>query len=550
MNTSATPSVEAARPVIVVGAGPVGLSCAAFLARFDIPVLILERRTRRSTAPRAHAVNPRTLEIYRAFGLDVPRMIRASVSTFRGEDRDSIITERLTTRQLGVLPFEKHDDEFCPQPRINLAQPHLESILVDDVASLPNVELRVGHRVTALTDQGDRVVVEAIDETGAQHTIEADYVIACDGAKSAVRDLVGIQMAGDDDIQRCLTIHFEGSLRHLVGDRPAITYLTVATQPPGGFIAYDIDHTWSFVSYQAPEQTPNLEQARAIVIDAIGQEADIEIKQVVPWSMTGQVADRFRAGRVLLAGDAAHRFPPSGGLGLNTGVQDVHNLAWKIAAVRAGFADPALLDTYELERKAVAQLNTDASVANTGAAMKLLMLAPEASPTEIDEAVAGLFDNYNGLGTQLGFSYGPRGTAPRSVSEYDPRAEVGDRLPHAWCILAGNRASTLDLLDRSAFTLLAIEGSEGWASLPFVPGVPVTVRRLTGAMEIPASWYATAGLEHRGAILIRPDGHVLARANDDAVESVAALVRSLHEHLAGISLVDLTASGSLVGGAA
>jgi 2-polyprenyl-6-methoxyphenol hydroxylase-like FAD-dependent oxidoreductase len=332
------------RPVVVVGAGPVGLTCSLLLAKFEVPVVLVEQRPTRSTAPRAHVINPRSLEIYRAFKFDVNRMVAEAAAI--NDDQTSFFTDHLMGRQLGTLPFEVHDDSHTPTPRINLAQPRLEEILLDAVGEEPLVELRTGHRVTHLDYQSGSVMLEVQQADGELYQLEAEYVVACDGANSTIRDALGINMLGEQAVERCLTIHIEGSLRHLVEDRPGIIYWTVGATPPGVFIAYDIDQTWVFLSFLAPEKTPNFEVARQIVLDAIGQTADFEVRHVLPWTMTAQVAETYRSGRVFLMGDAAHRFPPSGGLGLNTGVQDAHNLAWKLAAVRNDQADPRILDTY------------------------------------------------------------------------------------------------------------------------------------------------------------------------------------------------------------
>lgn len=532
-------SINAAsnRPVVIAGAGPVGLTCAAILGRLGVNTVVLERRAVRSSAPRAHVVNPRSLEIFRALDFDVPAMLAAATSP--QEDRLSIVHERLTTRLLGTLPFEAQDDEFTPTPRINLAQPRLEELLFRDVRGQPRCDVRTGHRVVGVVNHPNRASVTAHSDADGEYELEADYVVACDGANSPIRQLLNVELSGDAYLQRCLTIHFEGSLRHLIGERPAMIYWSIGAQPPGVFLAYDIDRTWVYLSFLAPDTPPSLEEAHAIVTDGLGCEADFTIRHIMPWTMSAQVAEHYQVGRTFLAGDAAHRFPPSGGLGMNTGIQDVHNLAWKLHAVREGWATEELLKTYELERRAVAQINTDQSVTNTEAAIRLFTLDPDAPEEEIEAAVNGMYENFNSLAMQLGFSYGALAGPPRSVPDYGPRAAVGDRLPHAWCDVVGERRLTLDLLDPRAFTLMAGPGGAGWSRFPQLTAVPVTGVSLDSSPAIPRPWVDVTGLASRGAVLVRPDGHILGRAASDDPATLSHLARLLELHMKGEPLAAL-----------
>jgi 2,4-dichlorophenol 6-monooxygenase len=267
--------------------------------------------------------------------------------------------------------------------------------------------------------------------------------------------------------------------------------------------------------------------------------------------MTSLVADRYGAGRVFLVGDSAHRFPPAGGLGLNTGVQDAHNLAWKLAWVDGGRADAALLDTYETERRPIAQRNAEQSFVN---AMKILeaavalgleeadveaasarlaaSLATDAGRAELRGIVEAQRDHFDMLGMQLGFSYEegaivPDGAAPPApanpVSDFVPTGRPGARLPHAWI---GERRSLLDLLATDRCTLIVGRDGAAWldATDPSAMRILVEGRDF---VDVDGAWGRVAGMATDGAILVRPDQHVAWRAAGGVADPRAALAAAL-----------------------
>ena len=520
--------------VLVVGAGPVGLMTAIILARQGLRTTVIERFKTRHGAPKAHALNPRSLEICRSIGLDLEAMKQRATRTEDGGWVRFVTT--LAGEEIGVMPYERQDEqvrEVTPTPLINLAQPLFEDFLLEEVARSPLIELRRGVAWLGC-EQTEETVTSLLEdvETREQTRETTGYVVGADGAGSVVRRELGIGMVGDSSSQGFITIHFAANLRDVVGNRPGILYWIMQPPHTGVLIAYDIESRWCMLYPYDPSVTAREsftpELCRQILHHAIGSDDhEIEIKHVLPWALMSEVADRYRAGRVFLVGDAAHRFPPTGGLGLNTGLQDAHNLAWKIAAVEQGQASDELLDSYHTERHAVATTNASQSYKNAQRILKLQMalksddaddagallrrLRDPAAQADIQQQVANQREHFDSLALQLGFVYGSEGYEFADVSDFRPKLIVGGRMPHAWLERDGTVIPLLDLLDDRRFTLLvgshAGELNEGGLS----SGMHVKV--VTEGVDFvdPASslrrFMNLAGGE---AVLVRPDGHVAA----------------------------------------
>ncbi|HEY7086429.1 MAG TPA: FAD-dependent monooxygenase, partial [Hyphomicrobiaceae bacterium] len=284
-----------------------------------------------------------------------------------------------------------------------------------------------------------------------------------------------------------------------------------------------------------------LELARA----AVGMpDLPVELINIAFWTRTAQVAQRFQVGRVFLAGDAAHRFPPTGGFGANTGIQDVHNLAWKLAAVVRGWAHPRLLATYEEERRPIAQANTDFSVTNGhrwAAAQQAILSGDEA---RLASALKEQVKHLDSEGQDLGFCYGSGALVPEPTREplpldsqvYVPSAVPGARAPHVWlhpanpCAGAGApRLSTLDLFEHQ-FVLLSGPRDESWrraaqaAAQDF--GIPLSVYAIGPGGDFQSrerDWAQLYELDALGAVLVRPDGHVAWRSRGRSNDALALL---------------------------
>lgn len=528
-----SPVTSQARPVLIVGAGPVGLMMAILLARLGIRSVVVERRLpRQSSAPKAHVINPRSLEICRAAGLDVAEMYARG--TPRGEGQHVRFVQTLVGYEFGVLPLEVYDQaslDLTPTPLVNLAQPVFEDILERAADPLPEIEIRRGHTWSACRTL-DSAIESEVQTGDAAYRITSAYVIAADGANSAVREHLDVGMDGDPAVRARVTIHFEADLRPIVRDRPGILYWVFDADAAGTFIAYDAGSTWVYSPRAIPatfdRQAFSDAYCEALIKRAIGtDDVRLTIKHVVPWMMAAQVAKSYRRGNCFLVGDAAHRFPPTGGLGLNTGLQDAHNLAWKIAAVERGLASGALLDTYEMERQPIARINTAQSLNNAARLPHLFKMAqaalskgdisPEAT-REIRAEIDTHRDHFLSTGLQLGFSYGPPVQGPADPMRYEPSIQPGARMPHAWFRRDGKRLSTLDLLDLSRFTLLTGPADTAWHTFA-AQAKNTRFVVLDPSFQFESDWPVAATLNDTGAILVRPDGHVGIAVSDDNQQS-------------------------------
>lgn len=544
---------SAALPVLVVGGGPVGLTASILLAQQGLASLVVERRREPSAAPAAHVVNARTFEILRGAGVDMEAIAAACKSP-----SDAGFARWVTTLfgdELGALPFERQGDDvlaLTPTPLRNLSQHRLEPILAELVRKQPLCELASGWEWVASEQDADGVTSTLREvESGRTRTVRSRWLLACDGAGSGIRRALGIQPVGPARLASFVMIHFETSLRARVGHRPAVLYWITERGVGDTFVAHDLDSTWVYMHpYDADrESLADYGEARCaeLVRRAMGDPAaEVPIRTLSTWQMTAQVAERYREGRVFLAGDAAHRFPPTGGMGLNSGVADVHNLVWKIAAVERGWAPASLLGSYERERKPVAQTNADTSLRN---AMRMLEVAQALeSPDDggraarIAQAIANQAEHFDMLGLQLGYRYesgalvddgGPHPVPPNPVREYVPSGRPGARLPHAWIARGGERVSTLDLVPHDRLTLVLGSAASAWSDAADRVGAPL--HRIAIGRDVPdadGAWASQLGVGQDGALLVRPDQHVAWRSGGAVADPDAALADALRTLLA------------------
>ncbi len=448
-------------PVVVVGAGPAGLTAAITLARHGVEVLVVERRQKLSGLPRATAISTRSMELFRFWGLEPEiRHVDLDVS-FLG-----LLTETMATASAGAaiplgFPSREQSAVVSPTAPACVPQDDLEPILLNHLRTLPTAQVRMGMQVTGVVEASEGIRIEMRDvDTDRSHVLHASYLIAADGAHSAVRDALGIPMRGPDNLRNSVAAVFRAPLWDVVSDSRHGIYMISNPQVPSVFVPAGRDDRWSFGIDWDPghERLTDYDEQRLTELIRLGagvSDLQLRFEQIGSFTFAAQLADRFRSGNVFLAGDAAHRVTPRGGTGMNTAIHDGYDLGWKLAWVLTGWAEPALLDSYESERRPVAEHNVHRSAQPDG-------------------------------------SY-------RDAAQELP-ADLGARIPHLWVPAENGPVSTLDLVG-SGLTLFTGSDPGTWRMAATPPaGPPVEIRRLDVITA------RALGVNGAGALLVRPDG--------------------------------------------
>ena len=557
-------------PVLIVGGGPTGLAAALSLSDCGVASLLVDKHPSTSHHPKATVVNARTMELLRQWGA-ADLVERAGIPA-----RDLRCVSWSTSLggfEIGRLPIELSEQQIrdarlsSPTLPVMCPQDVLEPILRSAAETQPATSIRYGQALWSFRQDDHGVTATVVDRASGEETkVRAEYMVGCDGRDSTVRRIAGVGLSGAEPLGDMRNIYFRADLTHLVAHRMSPLYWIVNPDTPGVIITLNGTDRWLLnvpLDMQAGERIDDHppERCLAQVRRAIGDAGvDVELLGVHGWQMTRLVADRFRHGRVLLAGDAAHQFPPTGGHGMNSGIQDAHNLAWKLSAVLDGWAGPGLLDSYEAERRPIAQLLTSASVGNAAAMRGQLRPPPEiehdtdegqAIRDFVAEAATGQRGHFVSTGLALGVGYRSSAvlTDPEDdvggevdeVEHYRPNAAAGHRAPHIWLLSPGGEAgrSSLDLF-RDTLVLLTGPEGDGWvaAARHVATSLAVPLRAYVigrgGAvdeLDVDGRFPDQYGLDPMGAVLVRPDGHVLWRAKHGSDDPAGVLEKVLCEGL-------------------
>jgi putative polyketide hydroxylase len=528
-------------PVLIVGGGVTGLSTALFLARQGIRPVLIERHPSESIMPKARAFNPRTMEIYRGYGLakdiadrksylaDFPDMVGAD--TLAGEERFRMNLSAHVEAPAGVSPAD-----WAP-----IDQDELERLLHARAVEA-GADVRFNTEMTNLDPSADGVSVLARDlGTGSEYRIDADYLVAADGHRAGIRNLLGIGADQALPPGRGAYIIFEADLAEATRGRKFI--LAYLSQPaPNTALVPVGKNRWTMGFAYAPgigESEADFTEAHCIDLArrAIGL-PDVPITLLPPipgrpekvaHTSTGSgavIAHRFQEGRIFLAGDGAHVVPPSGSYGASTGIADAHNLAWKLVAVLNGTAGPALLNTYEIERRPIAQITLEHAVN--------LMQTRGGGTAEDNEAIDDItmIFGYRYLSPAVRTEQ----PAPDRLTQ-DPRKPTGEpglRAPHVWLERNGNRFSTTELCTEF-WTLLIGPDGDGWAEAAKAEvaelGIDLRAYRIGAELQDPEQrLLGSYGLTDTGASLIRPDGFVAWRSASQPDDAQT----QLHQALTGL----------------
>ncbi|MCO5973044.1 FAD-dependent monooxygenase [Actinoallomurus soli] len=538
------PTPSGHRSVIVVGAGPVGMTLAAELGTRGVDTLVLEQSHTTTDNPRCNTTNARSMEYFRRLGVADP-IRRAGLPLDHATD--VVYCTTLTGWELNRFPFSSAQqildgtapelEEWpTPEPQHRISQIFLEPILEAHVRAYPSVEITRGHRVTSVAQRGEIVEVR-VETDGFETVLTADYVVGCDGGTSTTRRAIGARLEGDARAaENRLSVYFrsaELAREFAASERPGWMYWWYGPRLKGSFV--QLDGAGLYLCHArvpegtAPEDLDEDEVLRA----ALGREMELEKLQVVRWTPRRLVADRFVDGRIMLAGDAAHLWLPLGGFGMNTGIADAVGLGWRLAALLAGWGGPELLTAYETERRSVgeatsrAALKIDRDMASI--ARDPALHVDDAEGARLRAEVGALIakvdrQQWHSQGVQFGSRYAgspgivadhAQGRPPiERIDRYQPSVTAGSRFPHTW--LPDGR-SVFDLLGRD-FTLVHVHGdTAAFTDAATRLGIPLTVLDLDEP---------TLPDEPRGLILVRPDMYV-GWSGDAAPSDVDGLFRTL-----------------------
>ncbi|GGJ30736.1 FAD-dependent oxidoreductase [Streptomyces brasiliensis] len=511
-------------PVLIVGGSLVGLSTSVFLGRLGVPHLLVERHSGTSRHPRGRGNNVRTMELFRVAGIEPD--IKEAASLLAGNH--GILQAPTLVGDAGEWLF-KHIDPGGGLARLSptgwclCSQNDLEPVLLEGARRLGG-DLRYSHQLESFEQDADGVRALVLDRGADKHyTVRADYLVAADGPRSPVRTRLGITQSGPGALFANVSVTFRSKLlADVVGDRRFICCYLTDENADGALLPVDNQEHWVFHVPWHPENGETLdefteERLQRHIRRAVGvPDLDVEVTGKASWIAAERVADQYSRGRVFLVGDSAHEMSPTGAFGSNTGIQDAHNLAWKLAAVLDGRAGTGLLDSYHAERRPVA-LATSARASARSVEHSHPGFAP--APGVGSGRRGGILNVVLGYRYTEGAVLGTDAEQPVIPDGLKLTGAPGTRAPHMWLRRGSERLSTLDLYERSLVLLSDARTTTNWheAALRIAEaqGVRLDAHRIGADLtpdDTAADWTEVHGTTRDGAILIRPDGFVAWRS--------------------------------------
>jgi 2-polyprenyl-6-methoxyphenol hydroxylase-like FAD-dependent oxidoreductase len=522
------PEIEV--PVLIAGGSLVGLSTALLLAHHGVRALAVEHHHGTAIHPRAAQMCQRAMEILRSVGLEQIALQKSEQQFV--QDGAVMAVETLAGKELAwyIANMNEGFRDVSPSVRVFLTQNLLEP-LMKARAEQWGAELRFGTDLVSFEqDTGGVTAVIRERDSGKTSTVRARYLVACDGSHSQARQALGIRMLGHGVLSNSITIYFRGSVGPLLRGRNLSVIYVYNSELTGFFrIEKPFDTGFLAVNSVGPPEHPVTdlwtgltdERCQDLMRAGLGvDDIPITIENVMKWQATADAAEHFDSGRVFLAGDSAHAMPPTGGFGGNAGVQDAHNLAWKLAMVLQGKAGPGLLATYDEERRPIGAFTVEQAYSRY-----VTRWAPYLG-TEGMQPIA------NDMDIDLGYRYRSAAVIPDGEDDgrlLEPTRETkgrpGTRAPHLPIKRNGDSISTLDLFGKT-FTLLAGPEGEAWceAARQAAPAVGIEVdAHCIGEPLFPEAY----GIAPSGAVLVRPDGFVAWRTQTGSGASADPIARAL-----------------------
>jgi 2,4-dichlorophenol 6-monooxygenase len=583
---------EVETQVLIVGGGGAGLTASMLLSKLGVESLLVSRLPETSILPKAHVLNQRCMEIFDEVGV-------ADAIYRRGTPAENM---RRTAwyaglagphdgygRRIGIIDSwgAGYTDpmyvEASAYRTANLPQIRLEPLLRAQAEELNPGGVRFHHELVGLVDQGDGVTatVRNLDD-GSEYRVRARYLIGADGGRTVGRR-VGVDLSGQRGMMRMVSVHLSADLSAWAADDDVLIRWMVNPDSGGSFasgvlVPMGPDHwgpeseEWVFHQQYQPDDPDAHDPARVLArlrtTLGLPDDLDIKVHNISGWMMEGLLADRFRSGSVFLVGDAAHRHPPTGGLGLTSAVHDVYNLCWKLAYALRGLAGDGLLDSYEPERRAADGNNVTCSLNNAFnhfAIDQAIGLSPEKSAEEnwaelrplwadgprsaqkrhaVNQALVSQSMEFHHINTELGYTYDSTavvddGTAMHvpvdPVRVYQPWTRPGHPLPHAFVERAGERLPIGNLVHGGRFLLLAGENGQAWVAaaeaVAAETGVPITAGTLgmlgCDYIDVRGAWTRCREISPDGAVLVRPDRYIAFRSVTGVDDPVTTLRQAM-----------------------
>lgn len=529
-------------PVIVVGGGPVGLSASLELARCGLRSVLIEKNERTSWHPKTRNFNTRTMEIARGWGreiydelceLDLPTNWKSPIrflESIVGKETGHVVSEGF----VGAGP------DRSPVSSVLSSQDMIEPVLARENQRTGMVDLRFNHELVEIVrgqqDDADSVQVRVKNRaTEEVYSLVAPALVAADGAASFVRNDLEVPLDGPMKIAHFINCYFRADIERFVGDRTGILFFVANSKGNGVFQPLDARGRWlTQISVPEDQWSPEIftaERCTEWIRNGVGvQDLPVEVLSIGKWQMNAVVARKLIHGRILLMGDAAHMFPPTGGLGVNTGIQTMHNGIWKLALYLRKKAGRGLLETFETERRPVARWVADQSLQNSRQVQKLAAISRgEVSEGELarEEVLQATRRYGNHVGLELGTVYESPAVIPDGSSsprvedpytDYVPSGHPGVRAPHVWLEREGERLSSIDLVGPE-FSLIASAGGQEWQAIAEATGKKLGLELECHPLgeelvDVEGTFEDRFGLSDTGAVLLRPDGFIAWRATE------------------------------------